>query len=407
MICTLYSHHLVFDRIVETLKETFSGAVISVGAQDEFRIVNVDIKGGLFSSSKKMKVSYRQRISPSYQLPETDDSPLTRNLKGLYGFVSSLPARNERIKSLFLHKIQTLNCEFSVIVEKGEIRELRQLLATFAGDFDAIVFVQPNTIISRAEGQHFLDRDLRLIIDGQGNSEIDNLDVSIDSAYFDSSQAEFTESQQNRKTRSEQILTQRNIKVNKNLPYIEDEQETVIRSAREIATRVSILAITNLVAFDNITGDDAISYLKQYKLWDEVTPNEKEFLANPTDAKRSQETWKCECIWVLMWALNKVSDLGFPDELCSLNNIPPHEYPIGQGKDPNNFINAITNSRTKEEILDANDLYYRIDWACVDARINNREIAEVNSSVVYERHYALNWLVNYMNQDWDDVSCDT
>lgn len=407
MICTIYSHHLVFDRIVEIVKSIFPGAAISVGTQDEFSIVDIEIKGGLFSSSKKMKVSYRQRIIPSYQLPEVDDSPLTRNLKGLYGFVSSLPARNEKIKGLFLHKIQTLNCEFSVIVEKGEIKELKPLIAKFANDFNAILFVQPNTIISRAEDQHFLDKDLRLLIDGRGNSEIDSLDVSIDSVYFDGPQAEATEGQKNRKERSEQILIQRNIKVNKNLPYVEDDQETVIRSPREIATRVCILAITNLVAFGNISGDDAIAYLKQYKLWDEVTPDEKEFLANPTDARRSQETWKCECIWVLMWALNKVSDLGFPDELCSLSNIAPHDYPIGQGKDPNNFINAISSSRTKEEILDANDLYYRIDWACVDARINNRQIAEVNASVVYERHYALNWLVNYMGQDWDDVSCDT
>jgi hypothetical protein len=407
MICTIYSHHLVFDRIVEIVKRTFSGAAISVGTQDEFSIADVEIKGGLFSSSKKMKVSYRQRTIPSYQLPEIDDSPLTRNLKGLYGFVSSLPARNEKIKGLFLHKIQTLNCEFSVIVEKGEIKELKSLIATFAKDFDAILFVQPNTVISRSSGQHFVDKDLRLIIDGQGNSEIDTLDVSIDSVYFDASQTELSESQKSRKERNEQILQQRNVKVNRNLPCIEDEHETVIRSPREIATRVSILAFTNLVAFGNITGDDAIAYLKQYKLWDEVTPNEKEFLADPTDARRNQETWKCECIWVLMWALNKVSDLGFPDELCSLNAIAPHDYPIGQGKDPNNFINAITSSRTKEEILDANDLYYRIDWACVDARINNQQIAEVNASVVYERHYALNWLVNYMDQAWDDVSCDT
>src|SRR5688572_26911058 len=107
MICTIYSHHLVFDRIVEIVKRTFSGASISLGTQDEFQVIDVEIKGGLFSASKKLKVSYRQRVTPSYQLPDIDDSPLTKNLKGLYGFVSSLPAKNEKVKSLFLHKIQT------------------------------------------------------------------------------------------------------------------------------------------------------------------------------------------------------------------------------------------------------------------------------------------------------------
>nr|WP_246762835.1 DUF4272 domain-containing protein [Rhizobium sp. NZLR1] len=26
---------------------------------------------------------------------------------------------------------------------------------------------------------------------------------------------------------------------------------------------------------------------------------------------------------------------------------------------------------------------------------------------VYARHYALNWLIGYMDQDWDDISTDT
>lgn len=36
-----------------------------------------------------------------------------------------------------------------------------------------------------------------------------------------------------------------------------------------------------------------------------------------------------------------------------------------------------------------NDLYYRLDWACVDARINGGDVSGVGSGLVYERHYAL------------------
>ncbi len=108
-----------------------------------------------------------------------------------------------------------------------------------------------------------------------------------------------------------------------------------------------------------------------------------------------------------MWALNVVNDLGFPNELCDLNTIPFEKYPIGKDKDPNVFINSISESRIKSEILDANDLYYRFNWACVDARLNGLELNQLNTSIVYERQYALNWLVNYMDQEWDDISCDT
>jgi hypothetical protein len=210
-----------------------------------------------------------------------------------------------------------------------------------------------------------------------------------------------------RKERTEKILKKEGIKINFNLPNIESEEETTLRNPKEIATRLSILAIINMVAFSNIEAEVAIEYLKKYNLWESITDDEKSFLDNPTVEKKNQESWKCECIWALMWSLNAVDDLGFPNELCDLNNIPFEKYPIGQDKDPNVFINSISKSRTKSEILDANDLYYRFNWACVDSRLNGLEMTKLNSGVVYERQYALNWLINYMDQDWDDISCDT
>lgn len=211
----------------------------------------------------------------------------------------------------------------------------------------------------------------------------------------------------NRKEKTEKFLEKKKVKINYNLPHIESEEETTLRNPKEIAQRVTILATTNMVAFNGMTGKEATEYLKKYNLWDYVTPDEKDFLANPTDEKKNQETWKCEGIWTLIWSLKIVDDLGYPNQMCDLNNIPAEKYPIGQDKDPNDFIKSITESRTKTEILDANDLYYRIDWACVDARINGLDLNDLNPGVVYERHYALNWLVNYMEQEWDEISTDT
>ncbi len=210
-----------------------------------------------------------------------------------------------------------------------------------------------------------------------------------------------------RKERTEKILKSKGLKINYNLPLVESENETTIRAPKEIAERVTILAVTNMVAFNGFTGEEALDYLKKYNLFDKLTPKETEFLNNPTDERKSQETWKCEGIWTLMWALNVVDSLGFPDQMCDLNTIPMDDYPLVKGKDPNDFIKRFSETRNKSEILDAVDLYYRIDWACVDARINDNQMEIVNSGVVYERHYALNWLVNYSDQDWDDITCDT
>ena len=47
-------------------------------------------------------------------------------------------------------------------------------------------------------------------------------------------------------------------------------------------------------------------------------------------------------------------------------------------------------------------------WACVDARIQGEEVkGAINPSVIYERHYALNWLTKYQNQDWDNITTNT
>jgi hypothetical protein len=407
IICTVYSHHAGFDSIINTVKKIYPKGMLSFEQEEESRVAHLHVKGGLFRPAKKLKIAYRERAQPSYQLPDANDSPLTANLKGLYGYVSSLPTTNERVKELFLQKIGTLNCEFSITEEQGETKELRTLLQTLARELDAVLFVQPGTVISKSAGQHFLDKNLDLIIDEQGACAIDHLDVRIESSNFDGSQADASEDQVARKARTEGLLEAWRVKINRHLPYIESEDEVSLRTPREVAQRVSVLATINPVAFGILSPEEAITYLEKYNLWAYTTPMERAFLANPTEERKKTETWKCEGIWTLMWALKKVADLGAPDQLCNLDNIPPQVYPVGPNKDPNEFIDSIEETRTKAEILDAADLYYRLDWASVDARLHKGPIENLHPGVVYERHYALNWLVNYMDEAWDDISCDT
>lgn len=70
-----------------------------------------------------------------------------------------------------------------------------------------------------------------------------------------------------------------------------------------------------------------------------------------------------------MWVLKKIDSLGIPHQLCNLNNLSAGSYPIGKEKIPADFITGATAIRSKAEILDAKDLYYRPDWVCVDARM--------------------------------------
>ncbi|RBQ09960.1 DUF4272 domain-containing protein [Pedobacter miscanthi] len=407
MIATFYSHYVGFDKIIDTLHELYPKALLTTRKDKESHYAELIIKGGLFSTDKKINISYRQKEKPSYVFSEEDSSPLAVNINGLYNYVSSLPTTKPEVKNLLLRKIETINCEFSIWQEEGDTKKLKPLIERLALAFDAIIFAQPDTPISRSDNQHFLDKYLNLILDTDGRCEVEKLDVQIESKYYDADQSKISAEQLERKAANEAFLINKKIKINSHLPCIESEAETTIRTPREIATRVCVLAVINFVAFEVISAENAIDYLKEYQLWDDTTPNEKNFLLNPTVEKRIAETWKSECIWTLFWALGKVDELGFPEELCNLNDIPPSEYPVGGDKDPNIFINAANNSKTVKELLDINDLYYRLDWACVDARLNGHAMETVQPGVVYERHYALNWLIRYADAEWDEVTCDT
>ena len=64
--------------------------------------------------------------------------------------------------------------------------------------------------------------------------------------------------------------------------------------------------------------------------------------------------------------------------------------------------------RSMDEILDMQDLVLRYDWACVDARVHHKEVPMLSSDIVFEWHYALNWLVQADGiADWDQVTTTT
>ena len=61
--------------------------------------------------------------------------------------------------------------------------------------------------------------------------------------------------------------------------------------------------------------------------------------------------------------------------------------------------------RSSSEILDLWDLIYRIHWAVNNVKLNNLALLDVDSSILYERHYAINWLID-SSLNWDDITTD-
>ncbi len=145
--------------------------------------------------------------------------------------------------------------------------------------------------------------------------------------------------------------------------------------------------------------------VEQYSLASAFTPDEKAFIENPnpTQHDRVQFAWRYEGYWVMLWALGFLDKLERPDTICDVKLA----VSILRDHGRDGFLKK-AKLRPQAELLDAADLIYRYHWAVVDARVNESEApAGLDSGIVMERHHALNWLIGYMDQEWDDVSTDT
>lgn len=146
--------------------------------------------------------------------------------------------------------------------------------------------------------------------------------------------------------------------------------------------------------------------LAVYHVADCLTEQEKKvFSTVPSPQEVIDMIWKYEACWVLFWALGMVSKLDFPGEICDC------EAAIGlvtRHNSLDSFTKAIK-MRSVDEILDAADLNYRYDWACVNARIYGKPLqCGLDTGVVVERHKAFNWLIGADGaENWDKIAADT
>jgi hypothetical protein len=178
-----------------------------------------------------------------------------------------------------------------------------------------------------------------------------------------------------------------------------------VRAPQEVARRAMVLAIVAARAEpDGLSEAETRQLLDQREMMAHLTPAERDFIGrdDPPIELRARFTWRYEGIVVLLWALRHLRELGVPNQICSVPEIAGLLFRADE-----TFVTQ-AKLRPVHEILDAADLIYRYDWACVDARVNNRPPpAGLDPGIVYERHYALNWLIGYRGQHWDDVSTDT
>lgn len=223
---------------------------------------------------------------------------------------------------------------------------------------------------------------------------------------------------ENRKERSEKLLAKHKVAINPNLPRVENEDEAKIKTAEEIVKRAVTAFITVQIAIDICNNNGAAEsvefftpIMERFGLMSELTEDEKiyfdaENCGNITQDAAYQMQWRLEMCVPLFWACGFWRKLDYPSKMT---DTVPLIHLIGSCESFDDLMSYVK-MRTPTEILDAADLLFRMDWACVEARIKGEPKlqADLNPDVVVEQHKGVNWLIGtYSAENWDTVAPNT
>jgi hypothetical protein len=200
-----------------------------------------------------------------------------------------------------------------------------------------------------------------------------------------------------------------------------------VRPAAEVACRAVALGGFVAAALDPGSRRSVIAWLEREGLREKSSPVEQGFLraVRPEKTDLVRFTRHVERLWALGWALRRIEDLGAPlgpcDHDIALGLVP------GVGDSTAAFLRG-ARVRSADEVTDELSILQQIRsrWNSADVeargtRIEAGEItivridaarprpdlAGIDDEVAREWHLALNWLVRYMNEPWDEISADT
>jgi len=362
-------------RLEEMLRELHPECRLTAARNSELEIEGLELKWP--------DLSVDLRIMPREEIED--------HLDGLAGYISRIyggepDQRGSRIVDFVLD----VRMVIGITAEPGRDSQGRveRTISCLCDDLEPIVF----------HLKDLLDPGGRALLRANGSYDPDSDLEFLDRARLASSAA------MERRVRSEAVLAAENVPFFANLPPIEDEDEVRRRRTEEVAGRALALWVVASKAL-GMEQETVLDRMSRYLLDEDLSPSEMAFAkdAAPPQQDLINFSWRSECCWVMLWALGYVRELGRPDSQCNM-------WEIDETIDARSREEFLAGARPRPlgQLLDEADLIYRYHWATVDARINDREPpGRLDPGVTYERHYALNWLIGYMNQEWDDVTTDT
>ncbi len=175
------------------------------------------------------------------------------------------------------------------------------------------------------------------------------------------------------------------------------ESEAKLRSPEEIINRLAAIFACALkaqaytspreVASPSAWTLNAVKRLDgQYGVNRLFSGKEADYIVRSSDTRHEAFLLRFESCAVMLWALG-LMNLNWPAERCDASNI----MRVIRDADTEMLL-RIAKPRTLSEVLNMHDVTYRLHSLCV-MQGDDKLGTKVDHDVVYERHYALNWLL--------------
>jgi len=315
---------------------------------------------------------------------DLSDPELAEHLRGFRGYVLS-KAGDQMTKTLYqvVRHIGRVQNQVSFFVEDDDL----ELIEDWAWRSNAIMILPDGSVRDPAG---------YILVDPEGAPAEPEARVPYPKDAVD------------RKAESDSELADLDITVPVDLPPVIGAGEVRLRPAADIARRMLALFVVSVRA-ESLGTKDPISPTKLINDWPigfaALSPTELKFIQTqePAEQDIANFAWRYEALTLLQWALCLTDDLSLPVEICDV----PAAAKIAIDNNTDAFVDS-ARLRPINEILDALDIHYRLDWAVTQARVDGRPApGGLDAGVVYERHYALNWMVRFEDAEWDDVTTPT
>ena len=181
------------------------------------------------------------------------------------------------------------------------------------------------------------------------------------------------------------------------------------RSLVEVIERTLALGAVVAVSFGAPSSELTV-WLEESELQTALTGDEREFILSDrrTSEQQMNMSWQSERLTVLLWALGKIESLPEPAVPCNTSTLEALVPPYGD-QTLEEFRQTVR-IRSEDELFDAANALQDLH-SIARQRMRNVDyrpkVAAVDVEIVQERHHAINWLVGYCGQSWDEITTDT